>query len=423
MNGKNHTILRDFKQNWVFLLLLFIGATPQFINRSLYLWLLLLVFYWIRHTIRINFNCCFILLFSFTYSVSRLLYNPPEISIGIFYILYPFIMYECGIYICKRMKNFQSVILILFFIVLCYSSWSIYNNFIDYIETGAIVNPMRDLVTNNIADDHFIPATQHNSMLAMAIGGIGIIFIKANGYFQKYIKIAITILSVVALFASLHLLNRSAIIIAIVALLTGYLWNGMNRTKLFLTFIYIAFLLLLILVIFKDSIIVQSIIEGFSNRELNESGSAETGGDRFGRWLLSPYWILTHPLGSDGLLYDGMKVMVHNTWLDIGIDSGIVAFIIMAIITVRLLRVLITFIRNKNINPFYRGYILLVIVALGLQFAVEPLLRAFHPLFYIIFLIWGILESKEVNHYRPSSNTIYAIKENRTINLHNGHYE
>lgn len=390
MKSTKHTILEDFKRNWLFLCILYIGAVPQFINRSLYLWLILLFFFWTKRTLRIDKNSCLILIFSFFYTLSRLLFSPPPFSIVIFYLLYPFIMYECGIYISRRIKNIKSLVLIVFGLILCYASWSIFNNLYDFLETGAIVNPMRTFADDDIDIEHFIPATHHNSMLAMAIGGLGFIFFKTIGAFQHKMKFFIIILSLIALFASIHLLNRSAVVIAAASLLTGYFWSGVTPKKILFTLLYLVIVIVILLIIFKDNIFVQTILDGFSSRELNETGSAETGGDRFGRWLEAPYWILTHPLGSKGLYYKGEVVMAHNTWLDTGIDSGIIAIFIIILMTAKFIKAIFVFVRRKNIPSFIRGYMVLITVSLALQFSVEPILQSFHQLFYVVFFFWSL---------------------------------
>ena len=407
INFSSFSIGKDLKANWLFLTLFFVGGIPQiFNNYALYIWFFLLVVYWYKRSVTFNRNACIIVLFCFFYCISRQLYNPTALSNSLFNLTYPFIMYEGGIYICKKIKNPYAIIIILFGIIISFASWSIISNTIDFLDTGMIVNPKRVVDTEGKDFEHIIPATQHNSMLSIAIGGIGIIFIKANNSFQRNLKLSILIFSIISLMASLHLLNRSAIVIAVMALIVGYLWSGVNGKKIFFS-IFAAFILLIfVIIVFKDSIIFESIVEGFTNRELNENnGGMESGGGRFQRWVLSPYSILTHPLGSKGLFYHGKYVMAHNTWLDIGIDSGIIAFILIMIITYRFYKSLYYVLNQKQIPSFYRGFILLISIGICLQFAVEPLLQAFYPLFYLLFFIWGLLD-KNLSYKRLNKTQI-----------------
>ena len=386
----------DLEKNWLFLSILLIGAIPQILNGyALYLWILLLPLCWIYGTYRLDKNACLIILFSLSYTFFRLLHpNRPATSVIVFHLFYPLVMYESVIYICKRCTHPITVIIVLFSLVFCFAIWSIVNNLFDYVETGAIVNATRSIAGEDGIDlEGVVPATQHNSMLSMAIGGIGMLFIRTKDSFERKFKFLVVILSVFALLSTLHLLNRTGILMAVLSLIIGYFWDGLDSKKIFKTIGLLLFFLIVIYIQFKDSVLVTSVIDGFAAREINEyNGGAATGGGRIGRWLSSPMYILTHPFGSQGLWYEGRYVMAHNIWLDAGIDSGYFAFILLFIITFRFFKNLNILRKDKYIPTFYKAYIFLIIITILLQCCVEPLMRAFYPLFYFLFFIWGLMK-------------------------------
>lgn len=388
----SNSIVSDFRKNWLFLSILFIGFIPEIWGGySMYILIFLFPFIIRKRIPRQTKSAVLIIAFSICYTIPLLFQrNCPSFSVLIFCLIFPIISYWSGIYICRNTLNSNTPLVVIVLLTACIAIWSITVNLLDFIQTGNVVNIMRSLESEGSGDAQ--KATIHNMMLSMAIGGIGIIFIKPNNKFDKTIKPIILIISILALFGGIHLLNRTAIVLAACSLFIGLYWAGISIKRL----CYILFLILTVLIIyttyFDGSTFLEAIEAGFSSREKYSSRtSMVNAGGRTDRWIAGLNQIFIMPFGSEGLLYYTDSSFAHNAWVDIGIRGGIISFILIIIMTYIFLSLLRRLLKFYPISKFIKGYLLMIIACMFLQWAVEPVVEGVFPLFLIFFFIYGFM--------------------------------
>ncbi|MDE7161113.1 MAG: O-antigen ligase family protein [Muribaculaceae bacterium] len=383
-------IRKDFRRNWLFLLILFAGFIYDIAGSyTMYIWLLLLPFLLFAGMFRISKISLAMLVFSISYMLTTqwFKYLPMTFGNGLVLVMCPLIIYYSGLYICDRCKDRSSVMWILLTCIICYAAWPVVTNIADFIETGEIVNLARgfDLDKKNVL------ATHQNMMMSMAIGGMGAVFLKTRTRMESRFKwIAVTV-SVLALFSALHILNRTAIVLAAVSCLCGIVHGGGGiKRMIYLTLIVAAVGAIFYLAIMQTEF--GDLIEGFNSREQLSGYTANSAGGRTVRWMRGIQEVITHPFGSEGIKVGFMKTFAHNLWLDIGLRGGWLPMATMFLMTIWWFQSFIRFLKRPGIPTFASGYILAVMVTLWLQMAVEPVVEGQLPLLMMMCLNWAFLK-------------------------------
>lgn len=389
---KNNSITSDFKKNWIFLSILIIGTIPSILH-GYSIYLLVLLFPIILNHIRIrNPQPLFLaIIFGLTYTFPLFLHNaPPPISNLLFYVSYPALFYLIPVYISQHFKNPNSLFLVLIIVVTCIASWSITMNVEDTVISGQLVNLTRSL-DDNIKDfEGVVSATNHNMMLALAIGGIGMIFVPTKTEVEAKEKKFLIVLSLAALFSALHLLNRTALVLAFVAIMVALFSRGLS-IKYLIKFCAIGALVILVCSILFDKFEwITEIISGFAGREESSSHGLATAGGRNVRWVAAILQIPSYPLGADALFLNGKNTYAHNTWLDCGVQSGWIAFLTLILVTALFIRGAIKVFKRKQIPVFQRTYLLILVLLLILQLMVEPVMEGVYLLFLMMFFLWSV---------------------------------
>ena len=268
-------IRKDLLHNAPFLIILLAGYINDLLGAyTMYLWFLLIPFLFYARIFRINKVTLTTLIFGVAYVMPILWQKEPITpALALIIICYPITFYYAGIYLCRRCKDPTSIIWILFLCILSYASWPMVSNITDFIQTGEIVNLSRGLDL----DKKIVLATHQNMMLSMAIGGIGLAFLRPHTIMQRNFRIIVVAVSFLAIFSALHLLNRTAIVLAIISCLCGAFWGGGGMKR----FIYLVVVLAVIAII-GYVIIMNSqwgdLIEGFNSREQTTGYTANSAG-------------------------------------------------------------------------------------------------------------------------------------------------
>lgn len=382
----------DLRHNWLFLAIMTVGFIPSILSGySMYLIILMLPWLIMSGLIRVSWNSILILAFSLTYIFPLMWYpDQPTPAQYIFIVLYPLMFYYAGIYLARRCRHRGSLLWILLICVIAYASWSIFANFEDFAVTGRIVNVMRRFED---AGEGVISATHHNMMVSLAIGCLGAVFIPTQTPLQTRLKVTSIIIGLLGLMATLHLLNRTGLVLAMASGVTGMLWAAFkSKRQRYAVFALIAIGILAVVyvVCIDESPELQMIRDGFVGRERMETYTTATAGGRVIRWMLGIDLIMANPFGSQGLFIGFRHTYAHDLWLDVGVRGGWIPMVLIVVITVRWIAGMRRFLANRECSDFARGFILLLTVALFLQMAVEPVVEGQLRLLLFFFLMMGM---------------------------------
>jgi hypothetical protein len=404
--AKNATIARDLRKNALFLAILAVGSIPQILGGySNYLLVLLIPAILYRTSTKISMPMILCLAFGLFYTVPLYLHkDPPTYSTVVFFLLYPWLFYMIPTCLVKKFRNPNTIYVVLTVEVICLALWSICVNVQDAVTTGQFVNVKR--VIDDLAADSQ-SATNHNMMLAMCIGGVGMLFAQPSRAYQKHMRYLQIIAGLFALFAAFHLLNRTALVLAVVALFIGLFIDGFSlRRMLFLIGVLVVVVCAFVLFL-DNSEFLKDVILGFESRESSTQYGMATAGARDVRWLLALKTIPFYPLGTDAIILNGAATYAHNTWLDCGVQSGWIALALLITITVNFLTSFFKFLRLRTVDKFHKTYCAILVAMILLQMAVEPVIQSgAYQLFLMLFFMWSIFNIKvaKPSHQLPKPN-------------------
>lgn len=414
----NYSIYNDFKQNWLFLSILFIGCIPGILSGySLYLLVFLLIIIFIQSNVRFSTGIFLSLLFGFSYTFP-LLFHETETNASaiIFTLLYPALFYLIPQYLFTRLKNRNSIFIITFIIITCIASWSIFLNISDFLKTGQIISLARFGVKSSIDG---ISATSQNMMLSLCMAGVGMIFVKPNDKLKKRLKYIIIIAGFLAFFSAIHLLNRTAIVLVIISCLVGAFFRGLSPKNLLYLVIAVLVISFIYFFFIDGTLWFEEIIEGFTYRQNQDEGSFFGGNGRDKRMIAALLQIPEYPFGYHQLIFGKDGSYAHNTWLDCGIQSGWIAMFILIGITLLIFkRAYEVIFFDKNTSIYWKSYIAMVLAVMIVQLAVEPGIQGVLIVFLMLFYFWSMLDglkSRISNHNYQKITTKINIDLNTTI--------
>ena len=401
LRHKYNSIIRDFRNNWIFLIIFAVGCIPSILHGySMYLLILLFPIILLKSSVRLTPPLVCSILFGVLYTFPLYLHKvPPTPSNAIFYLTYPALFYMIPTYLIRKFRNPESIFIVLIIAVTCIASWSVSVNIEDTLVSGQLVN-FRRALSENLKDIQGVTsATNHNMMLSLAIGGVGMIFITAQNGLERRIKLFLIILSAFAIFSAFHLLNRTAIVLVGVSCIVALLVGGLTPRRM-IAVIFTVILLGIVFALFLDnSQWLTDVLNGFESREENSKFGMATGGGRDIRWLAALTQIPNHPLGADALYFMGQSTYAHNTWLDCAIQSGWLPFILLIYVTYDMVKNVFYYIRNKRISIFKRAYIAIIVSVMIMQLMVEPVIQGVYLLLLMMFFIWSYTYNLNIKFY------------------------
>lgn len=391
-----NTILTDFKKNWLFLSILLIGCVPQILyGYSHYLLILLFPFILLNSKIRFSLGFWLSLLFGFVYTVPLFFHeSPPNLATVTFVLLYPSLFYLIPQYLNLKFRNWRTIMIVTILLTVSIALWSLVMNIEDTIVTKQIISTSRFLMSSFGNNENVtILATGHNMMLALSIAGLGMIFVKADTPLQRHTKLILVTIGLLALFSGLHLLNRTAVVLAFVACIVPFVTVKVSPERLMWLFLILALLAAIFFLFIEDSGFFKTVSEGFDMRDRRSKYTLASGGGRDIRMMTAIMQIPETPFGADKLHFNGPAAYAHNTWLDCGVQAGWVALLLLLYITYRFLKAsyLVIF-KQTEIPSFWRAYLAILTVILTLQLSVEPGIQGGSIVFFMLFYLWSMFD-------------------------------
>lgn len=280
-----------------------------------------------------NKNATVLLLYGLSLAVIMTIKGVYDISSVVDSILSQVCYYIFGkmvvdYYAQQRKNPLVFLLLMAFFFGAYFYLWTI----IDVIGTNSLVSPQRWLV---------VEGTQHTATHIGTNVSIGLVGLSAFAVIRnnKIIKWCFLTIGLLSLLSVIHMVNRSGVVIAFLSIII-VLFFYYKKTSHFKTFV-ISALSVLILSIALYAIALsndtfQLVVEAYAERETDVDESALLqGGGRTIRWADALSNIPTHPFGwessSKGYNY------AHNMWLDVAKDAGWLPFVLLIVITFRII--------------------------------------------------------------------------------------
>ncbi len=332
----------------------------------------------------INKQEALIILFLITYALFSSLNNHTyKSSSVILYFIAPFFFYQFGEYVAHRYKSNNAFVLFWFIVVLLYSFDTFYFSIESIISSGQIIGTdinNRTLEFESAGKSFSMSATNVGLAMDIAMVGLPMLFIENN----NKRRLAFAILFLLGLATTLHMINRTGLIIAVLCLLTIIAYRYKKNIFALLFSIFLIFVTLYSLISFE--IIDNDIISVYTER----NDDLSTAGNRTIRWSEAIIQLPLNPFGwSDGKAY-----YIHNMWLDIARIAGLIPFIILVYFSLKSFKDSFTLI-NKNQNSL--SYLLLGLnVCFFMSCFVEPIVAGTHLLLY--FMLWGFTSQiKRIN--------------------------
>lgn len=334
-----------------------------------------------------DINACILVCFGlFYFLITAFYYTPSSWANEIIYLIGPVVCYLSGRYFVAKTYDQQNVIVLIALVCICASLPISILTVEDIITTGKLIAFSRRF-TNQEAE---LAATIYGLISAISLSGLGF-FIVARKNTSKIIRICFCALFCLSLLTTIHLINRTGIVVSFVCLIAMMLTQ--RKSNLFKYFILLSIIVVIVLT-FADTNLLSDTVEAYTYRN-TEGNSIDSGGGRFDRWTdaLSKLWFYPFGWWKDTFTY---HEQVHNLWLDIARVAGIVPFLLFLLFTYNLVVTQVKLLRFKSSHPL----VLLtfgILLSMLLAAAVEPTMeaKAFYPCLIIFFC--GIEEEIYVN--------------------------
>ena len=317
-----------------------------------------------------------LLCFSLTYSFFIFVKSPTNVTEIFSYLICPTTFYLLGKRIIEESPSEQDMLNVFIILTLGINVVLWVNNVSDSIEYG-IVNVAR-VIENDTQRE--ISATLQGLLLSVGISGIG--YTIASGSLFKWRSIVFLIFSLLSLFCTVHLVNRTGMVIFAIAVLVSMFFVFRQKKGYIVLaglFLYAVYILLS-----YYGIINEEILDAYEARSFDQ----DTGGGRTEIWALSLSDLMNNPFGWEGREIGYSKGYCHNLWLDVARRAGWLPFFFLVYITIGKVKDLTKFAyKEKNILA---GYMMSLIVCALVSSFMEPVIEGISLYFYFICFLWGI---------------------------------
>ena len=343
---------------------------------------------WKKNKILVNKNLIVLIGFSITYYVISMSYGIDVSKISIACVL----SYYIGIMIVEISKTPEKTII--------KYTYSIAIGFFIHAMANYIINiGTQERNTIDIWTKVARSATLQATMLTMLMGSSFFSFFILK---NKLHRLIITICIILSLLYNLVLGTRTLIIVSIVSFILSeitfivfYIKKGdivLKNAKILVKAIII------ILVIYSSNFmgIREKIEDTKLLRRINKPYSTqEADSNRVETMILAFNNILDYSMGGNTEKVGDLKY-IHNMWLDVANQAGIIPFTLLILFTSISLFYLIKTLKSQEFSAEFKIFLVGIYSAVLLNMAVEPIIQG-EPLFFIMFCnIVGMVESRKV---------------------------
>ncbi|WP_342421230.1 O-antigen ligase family protein [Paenibacillus sp. FSL E2-0178] len=337
-----------------------------------------------RNTNKVNYFQLLLFLFCSIYTYLLFNYHQRPTGVLIVTLLFPSVFYFFGDYLAKNDTSFKKT----YFLLLSITTTLVTFAFLSLI-TSDISNLAAWRGVSSIWGEN-ISATGLNTYLSLGLSLLPICLFSTN----KKVRLIALLNFILSVYCMLKLGSRTGIIIIAVPTAVSFLLLGKMNIRKVLGIIFFVFLCF-ITWNYIDSTYLFSRLSSMDN--FNDP--------RFAVWKDAVIGIFKYPLG-------GNKVSLplkyaHNMWLDVGIESGILPFVLLIILTVSPFITLFYLLRNNFPNTLKMSFIC-ILSSFFICFFLEPIMEGWLYYFNGFCFFLGIMNRIVKEHRSNTINEIYS---------------
>ena len=312
--------------------------------------------------------CFFYLFFS---SLNGISYNLPTL---LQYGVFPLIFYQYGKEVVKKWDSDNKHLLFWIIIIVCYCLDIFIVCGVNIVKTGELINIKREF-SFGPDDTVGMAATLVGLCMDIAVLGLPMAFVvKARKF-----KVLFFLLFFCSFIVTIHLLNRTGLIVLLLCSIPIILLRSRKNIKFFFATLF--FVALLFYAFYRFNIVTDELFELYDSRNKDLASM----GDRSGRWTLALKNLFEYPFGWINNESNKATYFVHNMWLDIARISGIIPFSLLAYMAIDSFRNAFKLLK-RNESPL--SYMILGLnVCFFASCFVEPIFGGTHMMLYC--MLWG----------------------------------
>lgn len=299
------------------------------------------------------------------------------------YILSPTVFYLLGKYLVHIKVSEEGRLKLMLLLVLAFMT-PILEHTLKDIHLVGIINPTRAMLST--INETSMGATLYGLNASVGIGCVSVLFLKKQ---RMLIKLGYIFATCIAILTTIHLINRTGLVILVICLFISILINsGMNMKRIIKYGIILATILF---IVNQSGMIGDEIIESYQLREMDDASDISTGGGRFERWAKSISALIVSPFGWKRTFYS------HNMWLDLARVGGWFAFFPFLIVTIKIINNTIRMLRFNRSN--FSLIIFSISISMLMAAFVEPVIEGSLTFFLLLMIVWGIISSLSRENY------------------------
>ena len=274
--------------------------------------------------------------------------------------------------------------------------------YIDIIQNG-FLGGGRSLTL--IGVDQEIHATGLAGMFIVPIAYSGV-FLASDRRFYLHEKIILITFFSLSLLAAIRVGSRTFLVIAAISFLQGIYINS-RKSGIKITLLISSIFLISGYFLFDYLSNTLDIFSYYQSRMDSEEHGLQTAGGRSEKWLKSLSLMASNPMGWDFQI-NGFS---HNLWLDTARNGGIISFIILIVLTIRLITSINKSLKKISADFLYRTSVTCVFTAYFILFSIEPILDGYVYVFCSFCCLWGLVEGcKKRTDSNLKCNTRHAVR-------------
>ena len=236
---------------------------------------------------------------------------------------------------------------------------------------------------SDTSDDVSKTATLYGLISAVGLAGLPV-YCFFKDFRSRFYNVFFVLVALLSLLVAIHLLNRTALVILMIAFfMVVLLKSNFNMVKI----LFYAILLLISMYFIMDFVNID-IIDAFIAR--NEESDFAGGGGRFWRWGDAILKMWKYPFGwiFNSQTYNDY---CHNMWLDFARQAGWIPFLTFSILTFKSFKTVYKIIIIERTS--FTSLLVVMNVCLFLACSMEPVMEGCAFILFFYCLVLGIQDA------------------------------
>ncbi len=377
-----------FSHGWLFLfvvLLFLVMLSTTLMPTGIYSWAvcpiaLLFLFPWFKYR---DWSAISLALFGIMFALFAFVLGTKYSGSGLIAnVVAPLVLYPLGCWFADRLKGCENELIVLIFLsVLCISFILLFRTIIDVGDNG-VVSVSRQFEIEGVET---VSATLYGLYAAITLVGLPMFFVSSGR--RTLLSWLFLALAVLGLLSTVHLVNRTGLVIAVVVTFVGLVYR--SRTNIGKYILILGAIVLVVYVLIETGVISEEIVSAyeFRQKETEREGMSAAGG-RGNRWADAILRVWYMPLGwyheEAAVGYN----FVHNWWLDVGRQVGLLPLLLLLVPTILSIKNCITLFKQRDSR--LNLLLLSLNVVLFIACFVEPVMEGSATVAYFYMFVWGL---------------------------------